>query len=365
MRHIYIYETPGSKILGLIKIGDAYYPFIEPDTKHEKIINVLGGDMKFDVIIGNPPYQIKTGGYGAQAKPIYHRFVEQALNLGAKYTSFIIPSRWFSGGMGLDSFRENMISNRSISYIADNPELFDVFPSVEIKGGICYFLIDKGHNGDCEFVTKIKGVTITRSIRDLREGSGVVIRENEATPILEKVQLRSESVLSSMVSSINPFSIPTNFKDYRMEAFDGAVLLKSREEFGFVPESSIKANRELVDQIKVLIPQASDGHGRVPKKVLGSPIILDRNSACTMTYLVAGAFDDMESAVNFSEYLKTKFVRMLVSLRKASQHNSKSVFEFVPQQDFNRSWSDLDLYIKYGLSEEEINYIESTIEYMR
>ena len=170
---------------------------------HEELEEVF--DMKFDVIIGNPPYQLETEGYGAQATPIYQYFIEKALDLSPRYASFILPARWFAGGMGvLNDFRERMINDRRVKELVDYPRLFEAFPGVEIKGGVCYFLWDRDHDGDCRVTTMVDGQPVSEAIRDLREGGGVLIRSNEGVSILEKVRAKGEETLESSVSAINP-----------------------------------------------------------------------------------------------------------------------------------------------------------------
>lgn len=318
-------------------------------------------NMKFDVIIGNPPYQLETSGFGAQARPIYHLFVQLAKELDPTYMSFIIPARWFAGGMGLDEFRDKMINDRQIKYLVDYPKLFDAFPGVEIKGGVCFFVRDKNHHGDCEFKTVISGETVSTQLRDLREGDGVIIRDNNSIKILEKVRALGENNLSKFVSTINPFDLATNFEDYRNNRHDGDIMLFIRGDVKWVPRQKILKNKKWIDMHKVITPKAGDGHGRVPMKVTGEPIYAEAPSACTMTYIVAGAFDNKDEALHYQSYLKTKFVRFLISLRKTAQNVSPDGFKFVPHLDFTQSWDDERLYQKYGLSDEEKRYIDEVV----
>jgi site-specific DNA-methyltransferase (adenine-specific) len=319
-------------------------------------------DMQFDVIVGNPPYQ--TGDGRTSESPLYHLFIEAAIALNPKYLAMIVPSRWFSGGKGLDEFRRKMIEDRRIRTIVDNPKLFDCFPGVEIKGGVNYFLWDRDYNGDCQFFTRIDGQIVSESTRDLRAGDGVVIRDNQASSIVEKC--RPESPEGSLVrnfSSQFPFgqSITTNFSGAREEPFKGSVPLIFGSHVGYISPDSIEKNHEKVDKWKVILPMAGDGHGRETSYVLGEPLALAPGSACTQTYLIAGIFDTGLEAENYAWYLCTKMVRFLVLQRKSTQHVRPDKFRFVPALDMSRKWLDEDLYEYFGLTRDEVDYIERSI----
>lgn len=317
--------------------------------------------MKFDVIVGNPPYQEQTGTTSAQATPLYHYFVEHAIELNPKYVAMIIPSRWFTGGMGLDTFRERMIADRRLAKIVDNPKLFDCFPGVEIKGGVNYFLWDRDHDGDCEFSTRIDGIVISTTARDLRLGKGVLVRDNRSMSIIEKV-VRGKSI-SEWVNSVGGFgpSLTTNFTGSASTEFEGSIPLIFGSHVGYIRPDQIEKNAAWLKKYKVLIPKAGDGHGREVSYVLGEPIALAPGSACTFTYLVAGLFDTKAEARNYAEYLATKFVRFLVLQRKVTQDVRPDVFAFVPQLDMKRRWTDENLYDHFGLTKAEREYIEGTI----
>ncbi len=318
-------------------------------------------DMHFDVIVGNPPYQLQTGTTSAQATPLYHQFVTRAIEMDPKYLAMIVPSRWFSGGMGLDEFRERMIADRRLRVIVDNPKLFDCFPGVEIKGGVNYFLWDRDHDGDCEFSTRIDGTIVSTDTRDLRHGQGVVVRDNKAMSIIEKV--KSSQTVSDLVASVGAFgaTLTTNYSGARSKNFKGAVPLVFGSHVGYVKKSQIERNIEWVDKYKVLIPKAGDGHGREISYVLGEPIALAPGSACTFTYIVAGVFGSKAEAKNYANYFATKFVRFLVLQRKTTQDVRPDNFRFVPMLDMKRAWTDADLYAHFKLTKKEIDYIESTI----
>ena len=325
-------------------------------------------EMKFDVIVGNPPYQIGMqdveGNRTANITPLYQMFVDQAISLDPRYVVMIIPSRWFTGGKGLDDFRARMIADRRLRVIVDNPKLFDVFPGVEIKGGVNYFLWDREHDDDCEFRTRIDGEVIAADTRDLREGDGVVIRDNRAASIVHKVKAKARSSLAEVVRPLDPFgqSIKTNYRHAEDAAFKGSIPLVFGTKVGYVRENQLERNHAWVDRWKVLLPMAGDGHGRVPAKVLGEPIALAPGSACTQTYLVAGLFSSREETENYAYYLATKFVRFMVLQRKATQHVRPDKFRFVPMLDMATRWSDEALYAEFGLTASEREYIERSIQ---
>lgn len=326
-------------------------------TKPEEIFN-----MKFDVIIGNPPYQLSTAGddNGAQAKPLYHKFIEQAKKLDPHYLAMIVPSRWFAGGWGLDDFRKSMMNDRSICEIHDFPNASDCFPGVEIKGGVCYFLRDSNYNGDCHFYTHSEGKIISESYRPLKEKNcDIIIRYNEAISILHKVAAKKEKTFESLVSTKKPFGFITNYKGGKPDYFNGAVKLYANKRIEYVDLSQVTRNLEAVNKAKVIVPKAV-GTGD-PKTDVIKPLFCEAGACCTETYLMVGPFESEIVARNVMHYIGTKFFHFLVTLQKNTQDCMKKVYSFVPVQDFNVEWSDEMLYKKYGLSEEEISYIESTI----
>jgi site-specific DNA-methyltransferase (adenine-specific) len=319
--------------------------------------------MKFDVIIGNPPYQLSSGGYGAQATPIYNKFVEQAKKLNPRYLTMIIPARWYSGGMGLNKFREEMLNDKKIRVLHDFINARDVFPSVEIKGGVCYFLWDRDNEGKCKVVTHKNGKIVSEMERFLlEEGQDVFIRHNEAIPILKKVLSKKEKSFSEIVSSQRPFDLPTNFKDFEEEEFENSVKIYANKKIGYIEKDKIKRGLEYIDKFKIFVPKAI-GSGDM-KTDLIKPILGERNSCCTETYIMIGPFETEKEAKNAISYIKTKFFHFLIGLLKITQDSLKRVYKFVPMQDFSKSWSDEELYKKYNLTEEEINFIESMIREM-
>ena len=328
-------------------------------------------EMQFDVIVGNPPYQVGTEGHGAQASTLYHHFVEKAIALNPKYLAMITPSRWFTGGFGLDGFRDRMINDRRIRVIIDNPKIFDCFPGVKIRGGVNYFLWDRDYDGDCEFSTRIDGVLVSTETRDLRGGDGVLIRDNRALAIVEKLRphYRAGSV-ESRCCTMKHFGVQmmTNYRGSSPTPFEGAIPLIYGSYVGYCRPDQIERNHGDIDRWKVLVPMASSGDtnqdasGRIVDVVLGEPIALSPGSACTMSYLVAGLFETREEAENFAHYLATKFVRFLVLQRKTTQHVRPDRFRFVPLLDMTRRWTDAELYEHFQLSSDEINHIEATIK---
>lgn len=334
------------------------YHFIHTDQP-EKIFN-----MKFDVIVGNPPYQLSDGGFGTSATAIYHKFVEQAKKLNPKYLSMIIPARWYSGGKGMDNFRDEMLKDNRIRQIVDYPEAIDCFPGVQIKGGVCYFLWDRENRGLCKVFTSSKGEIVSEMTRPLlEEDCETFIRYNEAISILKKVQKLKEISLKEKISVRKPFGLETTYKG-EPKPFDNAITLYQNGGVGFIKQAEIKTNYEIIKFYKTLIPPLGSGSDTFPHTILGKPFVVEPNSACTETYLVASVFKNRKEAENLAQYLTTKFLRFLVLLNKPTQHATSKVYAFVPIQDFSESWTDEKLYKKYGLTDEEISFIESMIRPM-
>ncbi|MDP2289110.1 MAG: Eco57I restriction-modification methylase domain-containing protein [Actinomycetota bacterium] len=326
-------------------------------------------DMQFDVIVGNPPYQLGTEGFGATASPIYHRFVEHAIALNPKYLAMIIPSRWFAGGKGLDDFRGKMIADRRLRTIVDNPKVFDCFPGVKIRGGVNYFMWDRDHDGDCEFATRIDGTIVSTMSRDLREGDGVLVRDNRAMSIIRKVTAKSKTRVETLCTVTKPFGLTmrSNYPGSVPEPFDGAIPLIYASHIGYSRADQIQRNHQWIDRWKVLLPMASSGdtnqddEGRIVDVVLGEPIALAPGSACTQTYFITGMFDTRQETENYAHYLATKFVRFLVLQRKLTQHVTPDRFRFVPLLDMKRPWTDADLYEHFELTDDEAAHIEASI----
>lgn len=331
------------------------YEFIH--FNKEKILEHLqdrffGGDknMKFDIIIGNPPYQLSDGGGdGSSAAPIYQLFVEQAILLKPKYMSMIIPARWYSGGKGLDEFRDKMLHDKRIYELHDFPETSDVFNQLNIRGGICYFLWDSSYSGDCNIYNhKNKKINfVKRPI--IENGVSTFIRYNEAISILNKVKKLNEPTMDSKVSSRLPFGIESNFENYETTIKNGASIRLYRSERGtnktsksefYINPKYILKNKEWTTRKKVLVSKASPGGDEYPHSIISQPIFADVNSACTETYLIVDFVDTTEEGLNLISYMKTKFFRFMMCLIKNTQNISKSVFAFVPIQDISKPWTD-------------------------
>lgn len=334
------------------------YQFIHTE-KPEELFN-----MKFDVIIGNPPYQLDTGGAGRQAKPIYQKFVEQAIKLNPTHVCMITPSRWFAGGIGLDDFREKMLKDRHLSHIVDYTNAKDCFPGQSIGGGVNYFLWSKNYTGECEFTTIHNGEkhTLRRNIDE----HPVLVRYNQGVEIIRKVQALNEQNMVSLVSSINPFGFQ-RAETGSQNNFSGSIKLHSSKGVGYVKKDDVLQGRSLIDKYKVIVSQAISEHAGEPNKdgsykLLSTVKLLEPGEICTFSYITIGAFDDVKEAENLEDYLITKFSRFLILLAISSINISKDKFMFLPTQDFTKKWTDEDLYKKYKISQNEIDFIENIIK---
>lgn len=336
------------------------YPFL-----HDERIIKMAEELGFDVVIGNPPYHMSDGSGNGGAMPVYNKFVEQAMKLNPRYLVMIIPARWYGGGRGLEEFRLRMIHDRRIRVLHDMLDAAECFGTgVEIKGGVCYFLWNRDKEGLCEVVTHKDGVVTEQPPRELcEEGSDVFIRYAEGVSIYHKVKGFGEETIDSLVSSQKPFGLRTFVHGNEHKAVD-SVKLYERGGVGYISATQIEKNHEWVDKNKVFISAAYNAGDAYPHQIIGRPILGERGSACTETYVVIGPFKSERATQNVMSYIRTRFFRFLVMLKKTSQHAAANVYSFVPLQDFSKPWTDEELYEKYGLDEKEIAFIESMIRPM-
>lgn len=342
------------------------YAFIHTDNISDRISRIFGEDMQFDVIIGNPPYQLASDG-GTRDVPIYQFFVDQAKRLDPKYLVMVIPSRWMASGLGLTEFRQTMLADRSLRTIVDFPVANEVFPGVEVKAGVCYFLRSGSWNGDC-MVTTVRGKESFGPVpRDLREFD-VFVRDGRALSILRKVLAQEEPSINSILARDKEFGWTSNFEGFHAKEQSGDVpihyIRSGNRAIGYLPRAAVLKSAELIDTWKVLVPQAgSDGGKKIPDIVLGKPLIASSPSVCTQSFLFF-VVSSREEAKSISTYYSTKFFRFLVSLRKITQHATHSTYKWVPVQSWDALWTDQLLYEKYQLTEEEIRYLEAMIRPM-
>ena len=354
------------------------YAFIHADDIKIRLAEIFGGNMQFDVIVGNPPYQLDDGGFGTSAAPIYQLFVQQAKALEPRYLSMVIPSRWFAGGKGLDEFRESMLTDNRARSIDDYLSAAEVFPGVGLKGGVNFFPWDRDNPGQCRVNTHFKDWPVSTSTRPLlEEGADVFIRFNEGLSILKKVAaietgdsktllLPEEKRFDRMVSSARAFGFRTFFKGKKKES-RGDLRIYQNGGIGFVRRSSVTSGVDLIDKWKIFAGYAAPGTGNkdtYPHRIISTPFIGEPGSISSETYLCIGPLDSKGEAENVLSYLCCRLTRFLILLRKPSQHVTRKVYSFVPTQDWTKRWTDGDLYKKYGLTVSEIAFIEGIVRPM-
>ncbi|MHC1787746.1 MAG: Eco57I restriction-modification methylase domain-containing protein [Christensenellales bacterium] len=334
--------------------------------------------MKFDVIIGNPPYQISTAGsVESQATPIYHKFVQQAKRLNPQYICMITPSRWMNGGFGLDTFRNEMLNDKHIRCLHDYLNASDCFPGISLAGGVSYFLWERKSEGKCRVFTHRESGITTQSERYLLEpGLETFIRFNEGVGVLEKIAAHKQRSFVEIVSQRDPFGLnyfeggrERMFKLFHPERQPGDLSIYSfgwrRDGMRYVQPHFVTTNAEAIRKYKVFVSKANGAASSTyPYAVISKPFVGQPNTVCNMTYLMVGPFAKESEAINTTNYMMTKFARFLISLLKNTQNAYKKVYSFVPLQDFSKPWTDAELYAKYGLTEEEIAFIESMIRPM-
>jgi len=354
------------------------YAFIHTDDIKTRVTELFGGDMQFDVIIGNPPYQLSDEGFGTSAAPIYQLFVEQAKALEPRYLSMVIPARWFAGGKGLDEFRESMLADDRLRSIDDYLSASDVFPGVGLKGGVCFFLWDRENPGPCLVTTHFKDEPPSTASRQLlEEGVDVFIRFNEGLAILKKVvavesgethslSLPESKRFDRLVSSRKPFGLETTFKG-KVAKRAGDVLVYQNGGTGYIARRSISTGAHLIDKWKVFTGRAAPGTGNrdtYPHRIISTPFLGEPGTISSETYLCIGPFDSRTQAESVLSYLSCRLTRLLILLHKPSQDTTRKVYTFVPTQKWTRRWTDEDLYAKYGISASEIAFIEKVVRPM-
>jgi hypothetical protein len=354
------------------------YAFIHTDDIKARLAELFGGNMQFDVIIGNPPYQLSTDGFGTQARPIYQQFVQEAKALDPRFLCMVIPARWFSGGMGLDEFRESMLTDRRVRSIDDYLTASDVFPGVGLKGGVCYFLWDRDNPGTCRVTTYYKNEPPSTATRPLlEEGADVFIRFNEGLSILKKVvavetgggkslELPEANRFMNLVSSIGAFGLDTTFRGKDKKSGNDLKVYRHGG-VGYVARSEIVKERAAFDKWKVYVGAAAPGTGNkdtYPHRILSTPFLGEPGSISSWTYNYIGPFDSKSEAESVLSYLSCRLTRLLILLHKPSQHTNRKVYTFVPTQEWTRRWTDDDLYAKYDISASEIAFIEKMVRPM-
>lgn len=349
------------------------YALTHTEQPIELIQKAFGSKMKFDVVIGNPPYQLSDGGHSASAAPIYQKFVEQAFLLEPRFVVVIIPSRWFAGGKGLDEFRDKMLNDKRVSTLHDYADASEVFPGVEIKGGVCYFVWSRDYDGPAD-ITFHNGHEIETSRRYLLEdGIDVYIRQNAAIEILRKCANNANKSLgisagnqfSKLVSSRKPFGLDTSVRGESIaEKLSQPVILFQNGGTSFFERSQLKAGDALVDTWKIFISYAYGAGNSFPHSILGTPIVAGPGTACTETYLAIGPFDSEAAARSAASYICTRIFRFLVLQRKPTQHATKSVYNMVPVLPFTETWTDEKLATQFALTVDEMKLIESQVKEM-
>lgn len=368
---IYCGIKENSKYLDANQLEKYSYDFIhqKPGKDLQKFLSnkFFNGDenMKFDIIIGNPPYQLNDGGNGASAIPIYQKFILQAKSINPKYICMIVPARWYAGGKGLDEFRSEMISDDRIRTLVDYVNAKDCFPNLSIGGGVCYFLIDRDYHGPCNVINYSNGIK-TESSRKL-DNHGVFIRFNQAIPILNKVESKGEPCVDQLVMSRNPFGLDSSFRGDAERTSESQIAVLSSGGVTYCDRKYIKQGKDILSKYKVILSYLTAEHAGEPSgdgkfTVASTSKILGPDEACTESYLVVYSSESKQMAENYHSYLKTKFYRFLLLMSVSSIHLSKEKFQFIPIQDFSHPLTDQELNEKYNLSKEDVAFIDGLIK---
>lgn len=350
------------------------YAFIHTTDPRALLARMFGADVQFDVIIGNPPYQLDDGGAGSSAAPIYDKFVEKARSMDPRYLSLVIPARWYAGGKGLNEFRATMLGDDRLRVLKDYPDTSDVFPGVNNRGGICVFLWDRDHAGEAEVTTHEGGRVTSVAVRQLMEpGLSTFIRYNEGLEILRKVvateragdieqlSLPVNAQFSQLVSARKPFGLDTKSRG-ASGAQPGHVRMYRNGGVDYIDPTIVESGHDFIDVAKLFVPYASPGSDDYPHLVLSRPIVAGVGEVCSETYLVVGAFRNADQARNAAGYMGTQFFRFMVNLMRVSQHVTKSVYSLAPVQDFREKWDDERLALKYGLSVADREFINRFVK---
>ena len=340
------------------------YAFIHTDDIKARITELFGDNMQFDVIIGNPPYQLSDGGgAGSSARPIYNAFVNRAKALDPRFLTMVIPSRWFAGGKGLDSFRSEMLGDRRLKKLVNFPNSRDVFGGVDVAGGVCYFLWDRSWQGLC-VVETVESGGVTRVERQL-DAYNVFIRDNRVLEVVEHVNSMGGDSFSNIVSSRRPFGLDASLR----ASVSGDTRLYSSSGDGWIDRNIVTRGENLVDKWKVLLSKTSSEHaGQTDKngmkRVLSRVEVMPPGSVATESYLIVGPFGSESEAESAVSYLRTRFARFLVSSVLLTQNITRAMFEFVPLPPLDRIWTDDALYRAYQLRAEQVALINETIKEM-
>ena len=362
------------------KVNAQYYPnLIENISERpEAVVNTFRDgkhfwkindqtNMKFDAIVGNPPYQVMDGGgTGSSAIPVYQKFMALAKKVKPLYISMIMPAKWYTGGKGLDDFRDEMLNDKRIAFIADFDDSRELFPTADIAGGICYVGWNSSYKGLCTFVSIKAGIRTSQS-RDLSDSS-VFIREIGALKIIDKIKSHREANMSSLVYSRNPFGFTSN-QEGSPNPFPNSLHMFTSKGWTYVDKNDVTSNVDIIGKWKTMMSKTgaehagqSDSNGM--KRVVSRIAVLSPNEICSESYLILSVFDNREEAENLVIYMKSRFARFLLSAILLTQNIAKDKFQLIPLQDFSKPWTDAELYAKYGLTEDEIAFIESMIKPM-